>query len=73
VPGGANERTNEISLIALITLLVGAGLFVAAFRRFKQAPAQAMGMILGALLINSWWIAIAEMAFYKFVILKQDT
>ena len=62
-----------MSLIALVTLLVGAGLFVAAFRRFKQAPAQAMGMILGALLINSWWIAIAGMAFYKFVILKQDT
>jgi hypothetical protein len=60
-------------LVALITLLIGLGLLVAAFRRFKQAPAQAVGMILGAVLINSWWIAIAGMAFYKFVILKQDT
>jgi hypothetical protein len=60
-------------LIVLVTLLIGAGLFVAAFRRFKHAPAQAMGMVLGALLINSWWIAIAGMAFYKFYILKQDT
>ena len=62
-----------VSLIALVTALLGLGLIILAFRRFKQAPAQAIGLMLVALLINSWWIAFLVMFLFKTMVLKQDT
>lgn len=62
-----------MSLIALLTLLVGLWLVVLAFRRLRHSPAQAMGLFLGALLLNSWWLVLLGMSIYKFYVLKQDT
>lgn len=62
-----------MTLIVLLSIVVGGGLLIAGARRFKHAPAQAVALIVSAALLNAWWLVFAGMAAFKFFVLKEDT
>ncbi len=63
---------------AAVSLLVGFGIFMAALlsssgvsgpmRRRRLAAG-----VIGAVAVNSWWVLILAIVFFKFVVLRQDT
>jgi hypothetical protein len=67
-----------IPLAVLASLVIGAGLIVLAIAgTVRNAEQQSRWPILaafiGALVVNSWWLALLAMVFIKFVILREDT
>lgn len=54
-------------------LMVGLAIWFVLNRRDSARWRLALAAILGALTINSWWLAFIGMAFYKLYILREDT
>ena len=67
-----------IPLAVAASVLAGLGVVGVALvvswktRRFRPAHAL-MGSLIGAVLINSWWLALGALVAFKFLVLREDT
>jgi divalent metal cation (Fe/Co/Zn/Cd) transporter len=60
----------------LCSVAVGVGLIVFAISRFfgsKRHPAIGIAALLGAVVVNSWWLLIVLLVIYKLFVLREDT
>ena len=60
-----------MTLILLFSILLGAALIVLAFRK-TASPSHRVAAVLGAVLLQSWWMILLALAIYKSSI-GQDT